>query len=291
MELGPAEVVFDGPHHPYTEALLSAVPTVDGGGRERIRLEGDIPSAAAPPAGCVFHTRCPRKLGAICEETEPPLLDVEDGHLMRCHIPLEELRACSSRCRREDPRRCPRGARAGRSRCTSSSSHRPGRARCSCACRRAASATPTSTRSTAPPRRGAPRCSGTRARASSRPSARASRASPSGDHVALSWAPSCGECAECLRDLPQLCSTAWPAMGDGRADGRDDAPLARRRARLPLLASLDLRRGVRRARALVRADPARGAVRRSPGSSAARSRPASARSGGRPESGPAIASP
>ncbi len=93
MELGPAEVVFAGPHHPYTEALLSAVPTVDGGGRERIKLEGDIPSAASPPSGCVFHTRCPRKLGAICEETEPPLLDVEDGHLMRCHIPIGELRA------------------------------------------------------------------------------------------------------------------------------------------------------------------------------------------------------
>ena len=46
LELGPADVVFDGPHHPYTEALLSAVPTIDGGGRERIRLEGDIPSAA-----------------------------------------------------------------------------------------------------------------------------------------------------------------------------------------------------------------------------------------------------
>jgi len=92
QELGPADVVFDGPHHPYTEALLSAVPTVDGGGRERIRLEGDIPSAASPPSGCVFHTRCPRKLGAICEETEPPLLEVEGGHLMRCHIPIEELR-------------------------------------------------------------------------------------------------------------------------------------------------------------------------------------------------------
>ena len=96
MELGPAEVVFEGPHHPYTEALLSAVPTVDGGGRERIRLEGDIPSAAEPPSGCVFHTRCPRKLGAICEETEPPLIDVEGGHLMRCHIPIGELRALQS---------------------------------------------------------------------------------------------------------------------------------------------------------------------------------------------------
>jgi len=92
QELGPADVVFDGPHHPYTEALLSAVPTIDGGGRDRIRLEGDIPSAASPPSGCVFHTRCPRKLGAICEEAEPPLVEVEGGHHMRCHIPLEELR-------------------------------------------------------------------------------------------------------------------------------------------------------------------------------------------------------
>jgi peptide/nickel transport system ATP-binding protein len=92
QELGPAEVVFEGPHHPYTEALLSAVPTIDGGGRERIRLEGDIPSAASPPSGCVFHTRCPRKLGAICELEEPPLVEVEPGHLLRCHIPIEDLR-------------------------------------------------------------------------------------------------------------------------------------------------------------------------------------------------------
>ena len=92
QELGPADVVFDGPHHPYTEALLSAVPTIDGGGRKRIRLKGDIPSASSPPSGCVFHTRCPRKLGAICEEAEPPLAEVEAGHHMRCHIPLGELR-------------------------------------------------------------------------------------------------------------------------------------------------------------------------------------------------------
>ena len=93
MELGPADVVFDGPHHPYTEALLSAVPTVDGGGRARIRLEGDIPSAADPPSGCVFHNRCPRRIGPICDETEPPLVEVEQDHLMRCHIPIDELRA------------------------------------------------------------------------------------------------------------------------------------------------------------------------------------------------------
>jgi peptide/nickel transport system ATP-binding protein len=92
MELGPAEVVFDPPHHPYTEALLSAVPAIDGTSRERIKLAGEIPSAANPPTGCVFHTRCHRKVGAICEEVEPPLVEVEGGHLMRCHIPLEELR-------------------------------------------------------------------------------------------------------------------------------------------------------------------------------------------------------
>jgi peptide/nickel transport system ATP-binding protein len=92
QELGPADVVFNGPHHPYTEALLSAVPTVDGGGRDRIKLEGDIPSAAALPSGCVFHTRCPRFLGQICIEQEPPLVEAEEGHLMRCHIPIEELR-------------------------------------------------------------------------------------------------------------------------------------------------------------------------------------------------------
>ena len=92
MELGEAERVFSGPHHPYTEALLSAVPTIDGTERLRIRLEGEIPSAADPPSGCVFHTRCPRKIGEICEQEEPPLAEVEPGHMMRCHIPIDELR-------------------------------------------------------------------------------------------------------------------------------------------------------------------------------------------------------
>ena len=93
MELGDAERVFRAPHHPYTEALLSAVPGVSGERRERIRLEGEIPSAANPPSGCVFSTRCPRKLGPICDQEEPPLQEVEPGHLMRCHISLPELAA------------------------------------------------------------------------------------------------------------------------------------------------------------------------------------------------------
>jgi peptide/nickel transport system ATP-binding protein len=92
MELGPAEAVFEPPHHPYTEALLSAVPAIDGGTRTRIRLEGEIPSAANPPSGCVFHTRCPRKWGTICEQEDPPLKEVAPGHYMRCHIPIDELR-------------------------------------------------------------------------------------------------------------------------------------------------------------------------------------------------------
>jgi peptide/nickel transport system ATP-binding protein len=92
MELGPADKVFSFPHHPYTEALLSAVPSIDDVERQRIRLDGEIPSAANPPSGCVFHTRCPRKIGAICETTEPELLEAEPGHAIRCHIPIEELR-------------------------------------------------------------------------------------------------------------------------------------------------------------------------------------------------------
>ena len=97
MEIGPAETVFAGPHHPYTEALLSAVPSLDGLHSTRIRLEGEIPSAASPPSGCVFHTRCPRKLtSGVCESTEPPLAEVAPGHLMSCHIPIDQLQTLQS---------------------------------------------------------------------------------------------------------------------------------------------------------------------------------------------------
>jgi peptide/nickel transport system ATP-binding protein len=91
MELGPSEDVFSGPHHPYTEALLSAVPKLDQTETARIRLDGEIPSATNPPSGCVFHTRCPRKIGAICEQQEPPLREAQPGHSIRCHIPYAEL--------------------------------------------------------------------------------------------------------------------------------------------------------------------------------------------------------
>jgi peptide/nickel transport system ATP-binding protein len=108
MELGPAETVFAGPHHPYTEALLSAVPSLDGQRPERIRLTGEIPSAADPPSGCVFHTRCPRRLPTgECESSEPPLREVAPGHLMSCHIPIDQLavlqRSGAGTVTREDP--------------------------------------------------------------------------------------------------------------------------------------------------------------------------------------------
>jgi peptide/nickel transport system ATP-binding protein len=83
--------VFHAPHHPYTEALVSASPSVASPGATRIRLEGEIPSATDLPSGCVFQTRCPRKIGPICEEQEPPLLDAGQGHAIRCHIPAGEL--------------------------------------------------------------------------------------------------------------------------------------------------------------------------------------------------------
>jgi peptide/nickel transport system ATP-binding protein len=91
MQVGTAEQVFAGPYHPYTEALLSAIPTLDGRQPERIRLTGEIPSAINPPKGCVFHTRCPHKIGAICEAQEPPLTEIGRGDFVRCHIPAAEL--------------------------------------------------------------------------------------------------------------------------------------------------------------------------------------------------------
>ena len=92
QEVGPTDEVFRGPNHPYTEALLSAIPSVDGEPTKRIRLDGEIPSPANPPSGCVFHPRCPRAIAGVCEVTEPPLLEVSPGHAMRCHIPVDELR-------------------------------------------------------------------------------------------------------------------------------------------------------------------------------------------------------
>jgi peptide/nickel transport system ATP-binding protein len=90
METGLVEQVFQPPYHPYTEALMSAIPAPDPAVKtKRIRLGGELPDRR--PSGCPFHTRCPRSLGAVCEEQAPPWRETEDGHRIYCHIPLEEL--------------------------------------------------------------------------------------------------------------------------------------------------------------------------------------------------------
>jgi oligopeptide/dipeptide ABC transporter ATP-binding protein len=98
MELSPGEELYTKPIHPYTAALLSAVPIPDprdNEARERIILHGEPPSPVDPPPGCVFHTRCPRAT-SICQQVEPPLTEYEGGHTAACHHPLnvsvDELR-------------------------------------------------------------------------------------------------------------------------------------------------------------------------------------------------------
>ncbi len=92
VELSPAEELHARPIHPYTEALLSAVPQVEVDARERLRsrvvLRGDPPSPVAPPSGCRFHTRC-RYATEICSAVEPPLVDHGGGHVAACHHPLD----------------------------------------------------------------------------------------------------------------------------------------------------------------------------------------------------------
>jgi oligopeptide transport system ATP-binding protein len=90
VELSPAEELYTRPIMPYSEALLSAVPIPDpdlAEKRERIVLEGDVPSPINPPSGCRFHPRC-RYATDICQQLEPPLVDYGNGHLAACHHPL-----------------------------------------------------------------------------------------------------------------------------------------------------------------------------------------------------------
>jgi peptide/nickel transport system ATP-binding protein len=93
VEFGSAKAIYSPPYHPYTQALLSAVPIPDPSAEQKhIRLSGTVPSALNPPAGCRFHTRCPRKLGDVCENQEPPIQKAGENHYINCHIPLEQLR-------------------------------------------------------------------------------------------------------------------------------------------------------------------------------------------------------
>ncbi|MDE3175315.1 MAG: ABC transporter ATP-binding protein [Pseudomonadota bacterium] len=91
LELGAAEQIFAGPHHPYTEALLSSAPSLGETTRGRVMLKGEIPSLQERQTGCAFHSRCARKFGPRCETEEPPLREIEPGHALACHLPIEEL--------------------------------------------------------------------------------------------------------------------------------------------------------------------------------------------------------
>jgi peptide/nickel transport system ATP-binding protein len=93
VELGTRDEVFTRPQHPYTKALLSAVPVADperASVRQRIVLAGDVPSPLNPPGGCPFHTRCPWRQATRCDSERPALREIRPGHLAACHW-AEEL--------------------------------------------------------------------------------------------------------------------------------------------------------------------------------------------------------
>ena len=90
VEYGDSEAIYEQPKHPYTAALLSAVPRAATGGRERIVLSGDVPSPVDPPPACVFHPRCPRFHQGHCDVETPHLRDLGPHQLAACHYPLEK---------------------------------------------------------------------------------------------------------------------------------------------------------------------------------------------------------
>lgn len=92
VELADAATIFSDPRHPYTVALLSSIPSTDADSleKERILLEGNIPSPIKPPSGCKFHTRCYMACDK-CKRVPPPLREIEPGHFVACHLPEPKL--------------------------------------------------------------------------------------------------------------------------------------------------------------------------------------------------------
>ena len=87
VEIAPAKALYISPKHPYTEALLSAVPIPDPSiKRKRVALQGDVPSPIHPPSGCHFHTRCPIAQKGLCDVQKPQLKTTGDGHWVACHL-------------------------------------------------------------------------------------------------------------------------------------------------------------------------------------------------------------
>jgi peptide/nickel transport system ATP-binding protein len=90
-EFGPAAAVYGAPSHPYTAVLLNAVLTPDPDHAPHLMTE-DVAELSPPARGCPFQRRCPVKHGTICDTDAPPTREADDGHVIRCHIPLDELR-------------------------------------------------------------------------------------------------------------------------------------------------------------------------------------------------------
>ncbi len=90
-EVGPVADIYAPPYHPYTETLLAAAPEPMPGARAQL-LAKDVQEAEPPARGCCFQRRCPRRIGAICDNETPPSQRAAEGHVIRCHVPLEELR-------------------------------------------------------------------------------------------------------------------------------------------------------------------------------------------------------
>jgi peptide/nickel transport system ATP-binding protein len=104
MEQGTTDEIFAPPYHPYTEALLSAVPIADTRvTKRRVLLTGEIPSPSNPPPGCPFQTRCPYMMPGICDTVAPPIVEPSPGHRILCHLPLDRLQGMEPVIRVEQP--------------------------------------------------------------------------------------------------------------------------------------------------------------------------------------------